>query len=135
MQGVRWVILFLAMVLSAGCNTFYMGAGDPVSHRYEKKEKGKGPPPHAPAHGYRHKHQGYDLEYRDKAGAYIVLNVPETWFYDDLYIRVSSDGEWFVSADLEGGWRIAAGNEVPYSLKEYKKKGRHKKKKSHKKKK
>jgi len=39
-----------------------------------------------------------------------------------------------VSAVLEGGWRIAVGNEVPYKLREYeKKKHKHKKKKKHKK--
>jgi len=32
-----------------------------------------------------------------------------------------------VSTTLEGGWRVAVGNEVPYSLKEYKGKKKSKK--------
>ena len=129
MKTWRWVMLVLAMIVLAGCNTFYAGVGEPVSDRYEKKEQGHGPPPHAPAHGYRYKHQGHDLEYDTRAGAYAVVNIPETWFYNDLYIRVSADGNWFVSAQLENGWRVAAGNEVPDSLREYKKPGKYKKKK------
>ncbi len=39
-----------------------------------------------------------------------------------------------VSTTLEGEWRVAVGNEVPYSLKEYKGKEKSNKGKGHKKK-
>ena len=63
---------------------------------------------------------GYEIEYDSRAGAYIVLNVPETYFGNNLYMRLSTYGGWMVSTRLERGWRVAVGNEVPYRLREYK---------------
>ena len=77
---------------------------------------------------------GYEIEYDSRAGAYIVLNVPETYFGNNLYIRLSAYGDWMLSTAFEGGWRVAVGNEVPYSLKEYKGKEKSNKGKGHKKK-
>lgn len=113
--------MVLCIVFLAGCNT--LGAGiqgpgpgpGPADSRYHKK----GPPPHAPAHGYRHKHRdGNTLVYEKQIGAYVVVNIPDTYFGNDLYIRLSTTGEWMVSATLDGGWRVAVGSEVPYKLRE-----------------
>lgn len=134
MKGLKLAVLALILVFLSGCNSFYAGVSGPEGGKYQKKEKRHGPPPHAPAHGYRYKHQGHDLEFHARSGVYWVLNVPETYFHKGLYIRISSDGRWFVSAHLDRGWRIAAGSEVPESLKTYKNVGRHKKDKSWKKK-
>jgi hypothetical protein len=92
----------------------------PPSSKYEKH----GPPPHAPAHGYRHKHHdGQQLKYDSKIGAYVVVNVPDTYFANDLYLRMSSDGRWMVSATLEGGWRVALASEIPPKMRYSKHKG------------
>jgi hypothetical protein len=100
-----------------GCQTLGVGiqgpgASAPPPGHYSKP----GPPPHAPAHGYRHKHKGHDMEYDSGIGAYVVLNIPDTYFGKDLYIRMSTDGKWMVSTTLEGGWRVAVGSEVPPKL-------------------
>jgi len=106
----------------------------PVQGILKKTHYKHAPPPHAPAHRYRHKHhEGHELEYDSNIDAYIVFNVPETYFGNNLYIRLPTDGDWMVSATLEGGWRVAVGNEVPYRLKEYKGKMKSKKGKGHKK--
>ncbi|MEN8212463.1 MAG: hypothetical protein ABFR31_12155, partial [Thermodesulfobacteriota bacterium] len=128
-----------------GCNTVRVGIQGPGSRCSNKTYHKHGPPPHAPAHGYRHKHgppphapahgyrhkhhDGYEIEYDSRAGAYIVLNVPETYFGNNLYIRLSTYGNWMVSSRLEGRWRVAVGNEVPYRLREYKGKKKWKSKK------
>ncbi|MCP4055729.1 MAG: hypothetical protein GY738_00055 [Pseudoalteromonas sp.] len=65
----------------------------------------------------------------------LVLNVPETFFGNNLYIRIGADGAWRVSARLDGGWRVAVGNEVPSKLKGYKYKQKGKKYKAKKSKK
>ena len=129
-------IISICLFFLSGCNTLGVDIQGPGSGHSKKTYHKPGPPPHAPAHGYRHKHQnGHELEYDSKAGAYIVLNVPETYFGNNLYIRLSTYGDWMVSTRLEGGWRVAVGNEVPYSLREYKgkKKWKSKKGKGHKK--
>jgi hypothetical protein len=128
-------ILSICFLCFSGCNTLGIGIQTPGSVSSHPKYHKKGPPPHAPAHGYRHKnHDGNEVEYDEKMGVYIVLKISETYFSNDLYIRMSSDGKWIVSTKLEGGWRVAVGSEVPYKLKEYKYKKKKKHKKKHKKK-
>lgn len=111
----------------SGCNTVGVGGhvGVPVEKQQHRK---KGPPPHAPAHGYRHNHQGHDLDYDAKIGAYIVINVPDTYFHNNMYIRLSTDGRWMVSANLNNGWRVETGTEIPHRLK-YRQKHKDKKNK------
>ncbi|MBU1341920.1 MAG: hypothetical protein KKE44_18585 [Proteobacteria bacterium] len=121
------LIIFFGVFFLSGCNTLGVGIQGPGAPPPEKTYHKPGPPPHAPAHGYRHKHHdGHDLEYDSRIGAYIVVNIPETYFGNNLYIRLSTDGKWLVSTTLKGGWRIAVGNEVPERLKENK--GKNKKK-------
>jgi len=82
-----------------------------------KKDKGYGPPPHAPAHGYRYKHQqGVELRYDAGLGVYVVIEIPDMYFNDGLYIRWSTSGYWEVGHHYKGPWRAAAANEVPYTL-------------------
>ena len=82
-----------------------------------KKSQGHGPPPHAPAHGYRHKHQhGVELRYDSGLGVYVVIEIPGMYFNDGLYIRWSAAGFWEVGYHFDGPWRIAVGNEVPEKL-------------------
>jgi hypothetical protein len=128
-------IISICFVCFSGCNT--LGVGIQGSGSSNPKYHKQGPPSHAPAHGYRDKHHdGNELEYDKELGVYIVVNAPETYFGNNLYIRLSTSGKWIVSIKLEGAWRIAVENEVPYKLKEYKgkKKKKVKKEKRHKKK-
>ncbi len=123
------LIISICLFFLSGCNTLRVGIQGPGSGSYKGTYHKPGPPPHAPAHGYRHKHyEGHEFEYDSKIGAYIVLNVPETYFGNNLYVRLSTYGDWMVSTTLEGGWRVAVSNEVPYRLKEYKGKNKKSKK-------
>jgi len=119
------VIIFAGLFLISGCVMMDSRDRDRDDHRTDRSYQKPGPPPHAPAHGYRHKYEdGHDLEYDSEMGVYIVLRVPDTYFSDNLYIRMSSDGRWLVSTALDRGWRIADGNEIPYKLKKYKESNR-----------
>jgi hypothetical protein len=130
----RLFIFSICFFFFSGCNTLGIGIHGPISGSSNPKYHKQGPPPHAPAHGYRHKHNdGHELEFDKEIGCYAVINVPETYFGNNVYIRLSSSGEWIVSAELEGGWRVAVGSEVPYKLKEHKEHKKKKKKKSKKK--
>ena len=135
------IIVLSALFFLTGCETFGVAVKSPGASAPSKKYKKKGPPPHAPAHGYRHKHHdGHDLEFDTGLGAYIVLNIPDTYYANDLYMKMSTDGKWMVSTTLGGGWRVAAGTEIPPKLwhhgyNEKSQKGKHKKDKKDKKKK
>ena len=86
-----------------------------------------GPPPHAPAHGYRHKHRdGIELVFDKKVGVYIVVGHAQIYFHDDHYYRYSSG--WQISTSLKGKWASVRTGHVPPGLA---KKKAHKSKKKH----
>jgi len=74
-----------------------------------------GPPPHAPAHGYRRNHQGHDLVFDSDLGVYLVVGLANVWFLDGAYFRISGD-HWEMSAGTRGPWRVAAASTVPARL-------------------
>ena len=103
---------------------FLLGACVHV-HEHEHKHKHKGgPPPWAPAHGYRHKQPGPDLVFDAHIGVYVVVGHPQVYFHDGHYFRrVSSHwercGDW-----KKAHWKNVDAARVPDPLlKHYAKKG------------
>ena len=76
----------------------------------------QGPPPHAPAHGYRHKQRDCDLVYDSGLSAYIVVGVTATWFVDGVYFRLRGD-YWEQASASRGPWVSVQLASVPYGLK------------------
>ena len=75
-----------------------------------------GPPPHAPAHGYRHKHQsGREFRFDSHLGVYIVEGNTDIYFHDGWFVRIRS-GIWQVSATLGGQWKPRSAEWVPPGL-------------------
>jgi hypothetical protein len=75
-----------------------------------------GPPPHAPAHGYRHKHQsGAELWFDSDLGVYVVVGHSDLYFHDGWFLRFHSS-IWEVSATLGGPWKPKAAEWVPPGL-------------------
>ena len=75
-----------------------------------------GPPSHAPAHGYRRKHQsGAELRFDSSLDVYIVVGLTDVYFHDGSFIRIRS-GIWQVSATLDGPWKPRAAEWVPPGL-------------------
>jgi hypothetical protein len=75
-----------------------------------------GPPPHAPAHGYRHKHRsGAELRYHSGLDVYVVAGHTDVYFHDGWFVRIRS-GIWQVSATLAGPWEPKTADWVPPGL-------------------
>lgn len=75
-----------------------------------------GPPPQAPAHGYRHKHpDGVVLVYSSDIGAYVVSGYPDVYFHKYGYYRLH-DGAWQESFCIDGPWRQCSVIMVPSGL-------------------
>ncbi len=74
-----------------------------------------GPPPHAPAHGYRRQHQGHDLVFDSELGVYAVVGVSSVWFLNGSYFRIRGD-HWEMSLGTGGPWSVAALSAVPDRL-------------------
>lgn len=95
------MVLLVGFVLSAmvpGCQESRVVVADdhPV---YETM--GAGPPPWAPAHGYRAKHR-----YHYYPSSYVYFDIDRK-----LYFYISA-GQWRVGASLPGGISIEAGESV-----------------------
>ena len=118
-KRISYVLLPAALLL-AGCNevkNFGAAVVIPTSSHSTVVTTKSGPPPHAPAHGYRHHHHhGVDLVFDTGLGVYLVADVSELFFFNDLYIRYQ-DSHWQVSVKLDGPWRSANEREVPVKLK------------------
>jgi hypothetical protein len=83
-----------------------------------------GPPPHAPSHGYRHKHRhqdrDLDLVFDSDLGAYIVLGVPDRYYWNGYYLRIDGD-QWYASLNLDSGWKPRNDDSLPPGMKKHKK--------------
>ncbi len=82
--------------------------------------KRAGPPPHAPAHGYRHKRHDTSgtqvtLQFDTDLGVYVVLGHRDHYWSSDRYFRWSGE-HWEVSTELEGGWTVVVSGDVPPRL-------------------
>jgi hypothetical protein len=108
------VLLLLGVALlsltASGCaSRGSVGYGD---HRHYHG----GPPPHAPAHGYRAKHHHHDMVYDSRLGAYVVLGYRDHYYHDGWYFRYF-DGFWQISAELgDRKWREVDRYQVPEGL-------------------
>ncbi len=91
------------LVLTTGVCAFVLTGcvyHHPHAHRQARVESHAhkpGPPPHAPAHGYRHKrHSGPELVFDSALGVYMVVGHEHHYFHDGHYLR-RHDGVWRLS--------------------------------------
>jgi len=83
-----------------------LGAAGCVYHVHQ----GDGPPPHAPAHGYRYHygHDDVDLVWDAPLGVYLVVGFPSVYFWDGHYYRYH-DRVWHRGAGPRGRWAVYRG--------------------------
>jgi hypothetical protein len=77
-----------------------------------------GPPPHAPAYGYRRNHEGDDVElvFDRSLNVYIVSGYRDTYYSAGQYFRFV-DGSWEWSVSVSTGWKLVADyRDVPSTL-------------------
>lgn len=99
----------LMMLAVPGCvrETGYGGVNDAV---YYQKQ---GPPPWAPAHGYRHKHPGGALLIYDAGlGSYLVGGHPGCYFHSGRFY-CSRGKAWKAGPDLGGPWTVVSLSQLP----------------------
>ena len=107
------------VVVSSGCgpvSSITIGKrGSQASHHGD----GHGPPPHAPAHGYRHKQHtrsgNLELRFDSTLGVYVVIDLPNHYYWDGYYLRIE-DGSWYASTDIEGRWKLRSSGSLPPGL-------------------
>lgn len=124
LAGLACGLLALALFLPACVHHHHHHRSAPA--KVTRVNRG-GPPPWAPAHGYRHKHHdGVELVFDAKLGVYVVLGHDHYFFHGDRFYR-DHDGRWLVSAQFHGPWVSVAVTDLPSGLRVTK----HKKHKHH----
>lgn len=118
------VVLACAALMLASCSS--VGVRQTSSERIGR---GNGPPPHAPAHGYRHKHKtkGVELVYDSGRGVYVVVGLPDHYYFDGHFFRIRG-AHWEISLNTDDGWEPVYEDSIPPGLrKKGKAKGKWKK--------
>jgi len=78
--------------------------------------RGHGPPPHAPAHGYRAQTaHGLAVTFDVDLGAYRVVGHPGLFWHRGRYLR-NRGGQWQGSPEPGGHWRPVPPGQVPPGL-------------------
>ena len=97
---------FSTDVFAGGSISIQWGKGSGSDNReVVKKHKKQGPPAHAPAHGYRAKHQ-----YRSYPSRSVYYDTAR-----GLYFYLKGDN-WEVGASLPGSLRVGLGDSVSFEL-------------------
>jgi len=117
---MRTPMIGFVIVAIALSSTAFWGCSSSVQHRHTTgpaiEKNHPGPPPHAPAHGYRHKHSdGVILVYDSGIGVYLVNGHTSVYFYEGSYYRLHS-GVWETSAHIDGKWRNTSHKNLPPGL-------------------
>ncbi|MBW2233436.1 MAG: hypothetical protein JRH17_23905 [Deltaproteobacteria bacterium] len=131
-RQIRTASCIILILLLGGCGPFSSITIGKSSHPAVGTDRSawQGPPPHAPAHGYRHKqrHQGRDLDlvFDTNLGVYVVVSLPNRYYWNGYYLRIDGS-QWYASTNLDSGWELRSDDSLPPGLKKQKK---HKKAKS-----
>ena len=104
------VVSVCMLLMLVSCHSFSIGAGSGRRHRPKY-----GPPPHAPAHGYRHKHQGVELVYDSGRGVYVVIDLPSHYYFKGRYYR-RGEVQWEAGVHIDGSWEFISEDELPRGL-------------------
>ena len=84
-----------------------------------------GPPPWAPAHGYRRKHQRayqsreqtVDLVFDRNVGVYVVVGIPNYYYWNGVYVRLDA-GRWWRAPYLDARWEPCPADALPGGLRD-----------------
>ena len=87
------------------------------------QKRGHGPPPHAPAHGYRHRQHGAELVYDSGRGVYVVVELPNHFYFKGHYYR-HRETYWEIGVHVDGPWEVVTEESLPSGLRGKKGKGK-----------
>ena len=104
------VVLVCATLMLVSCHRISIGAGS--GHRRVYRH---GPPPHAPAHGYRHKQHGVELVYDSGRGVYVVVDLPNHYYFRGRYYR-RGEIQWEAGVHIDGPWEFVSADALPKGL-------------------
>jgi len=129
--AARLLVAAAACALLSGCFHSHHRAQRGGHEAHAGHDHG-GPPPWAPAHGHRRKHEAHHAHqdshsgdvkvvFDSEHGVYVVIGFPHHYYDAGHYYRLDS-GRWQVSAGFKGPWLGIEATKVPESLRHASKK-------------
>ena len=114
-----WILMACLALVTLGCAAAFEIPGSHPRPRPAVAKK-PGPPPHAPAHGYRHKHpsHGIELVFDSGLGVYVVVDLEHVFYHAGHYYRWK-EGAWSRSDRPKGVWKAVLVSGIPASLDGY----------------
>lgn len=120
---INMTLLSSVALVIQGCSTRGVTTGQknqkgppPHAPAYGYRHKQKGPPPHAPAHGYRRKNQdGFAIQFDPHIGVYILLNYPMHYYWNGIYYRKNKN-RWESTKDINKKWKRVEKQKMPKGL-------------------
>ena len=109
----------LALLMCSCGSLSSIAIGRTGGHSVQGHDQG-GPPPHAPAHGYRAKQRGssgsdVELVFDSDLGVYIVVGIPDRYYWNGYYLRIVGE-QWSASVELDGRWQPRSADSLPPGL-------------------
>jgi len=114
---------FLLAVALTFSTLVFVSCRSVTVRRSSVHKRGHGPPPHAPAHGYRHKHQGVELAYDSGLGVYVAVELPNHFYFKGHYYR-QRETQWEIGVHVDGPWEVVVEESLPKGLRGKKGKGK-----------
>ena len=106
------LLLVCALFMLASCRDKHTTVAVGSGHVHSR---GHGPPPHAPAHGYRRKHYGADIIYDSAWGVYVVVGLPSHYYHEGHYYRHQKT-HWEAAAHINGPWKAVSYEGLPQGV-------------------
>lgn len=103
------VILAGSALTLSGCAVY------PAHSGYVYEQYSNGPPPYAPAHGYRSTYNAHNMVYDSHLGVYVLLGLPDQYYYDNVYYRYNSKN-WYYRHNDKDKWRKYDKRKLPPGL-------------------
>ena len=104
---ISYLGLSTVAIILPGCASTGITIGQPAK---------KGPPAHAPAHGYRRKNRhGLQMTFDSNLGVYVLMDYPMHFYWDGRYFRKSKN-KWESSSDINKKWKSIKKEQLPKGL-------------------
>lgn len=104
------IAVVILLLMTTSCSR-YRAHHEPIIITSEK-----GPPAHAPAHGYRRKHvHGVELVFDTGLGVYVVVGRSDHYYHDGYFYRLSG-GIWEMSLEPDSHWKVVSHSSLPIGL-------------------
>ena len=106
---------FIVVILAVSALTITGCAVYPAHQNYAYEQYNYGPPPYASSYSYREKYHAHNMVYDRHLGVYVLLGLPDHYYYNNVYYRFSKNN-WYYRHNDKDKWRKYDKRKLPEGL-------------------